>query len=255
MLRQSIIMPGKLRLQLLHFFDITKQKELELQKDDFVSMASHELRTPLTSAKMYAQLALKELSKNSTAAFLLNKMDAQLDRLTSLVMTMLDTTRLQKGKLVIDKKPFILKDSALEILNDLAITTGRKLQINWQTKEYIYGNQERIAQVFTNLVVNAAKYSTQNKDIVISSQKKDSMVVVSVQDFGVGIPKEELKHIFDRFYQTKQQKAYPGLGLGLYISTEIIKQHGGKIWVDSEPGKGTTFYFSLPIFRENNKLN
>lgn len=231
------------------FFDITLQKALEQQKDDFIAMASHELRTPLTSTKMYSQLLLKEFTKNPKAIILIKKLGTQIDKLTKLVMTMLDTTQLEQGKLLFEAEPFYLRDIALETVNDLQHTTKHKLLVDWKSQEYILGNKEKISQVFTNLVTNAIKYSPDESDIIINSRKKDGSIIVSVQDFGTGIPPTEQKHIFDRFYQSKQHKTYSGLGLGLYISSEIIKQHGGKMWVKSEKGKGSTFYFTIPTVK------
>lgn len=117
---------------------------------------------------------------------------------------------------------------------------------DWHTKLYVYADRERIRQVLINLITNAIKYSPEAKKVVIRSQKNKNFIQISVQDFGIGIPKTEQLKIFDRFYQSQNHKTYPGLGLGLYISSEIIKANGGKMWVESDEGKGSTFYFTLP---------
>ena len=241
---------GEIIAAVATFYDITKQKEFEQQKEDFIAMASHELRTPLTSTKMYAQLLLKEFIKYPKATILVKKMDNQIDKLTNLVLTMLDTSQIQQGKLLFEEEPFFLKDIAFETITELQKVTKHKLIVDWQTRESVIGDKEKMAQVFTNLITNAIKYSPEKSEIFIRSYKKDGSIIVSIQDVGTGISKNEQKHIFDRFYQSNQHKTYSGLGLGLYISAEIIKQHGGKIWVNSGKEKGSTFYFSLPISKE-----
>lgn len=231
--------------------DISEQIEIQKRKDDFLGMASHELKTPITSMKVYTQLLMKEFQDNPKKKIVLKKVNAQVDKLTALVSEMLDTTRMQQGKLELNNEKFILKDTALEIIDDLQAITDHKVITNWETHEYVYADKERLRQVITNLVTNAIKYSPENKEIIIKSEKKDSSIVVSVQDFGIGIPKDEQAHIFDRFFQVHQNKGdtYPGLGLGLYISKEIITRMGGKMWVESRKGKGSTFFFSLPIYK------
>lgn len=230
--------------------DISEQIEIQKRKDDFLGMASHELKTPLTSMKVFTQMLLKEFQGTKKGNLLLKKVNAQVDKLTALVSEMLDTTRMQQGKLKLNNEKFIVKDIALEIISDLQAITNHRLITDWKTHDYVYADKERLRQVITNLVTNAIKYSPENKEILIRSEKKDNTVVVSVQDFGIGIPKEDQMHIFDRFYQVLQQSGdtYPGLGLGLYISKEIISRMGGSMWVKSTKGKGSTFFFSLPIY-------
>ena len=244
---------GKTITAVTTIYDITKQKELEQQKDDFIAMASHELRTPLTSAKLYAQMLGEEFPENPKAKLFVTKLNTQVNKLTNLVESMLDTTKIEKGKMALEEKPFIFKNFALETVSELQNTTERTLHVDWRTNDYIYGNKDKIIQVFTNLITNAIKYSPNKSIITIRSRKHEGSMVVSIEDFGTGITKEQQKHIFDRFYQANQHKTYAGLGLGLYISDEIIKQHGGKMWVESEKGKGSTFYFSIPIYKKKKK--
>lgn len=240
--------------KVIHWFgtstDISEQIEIQKRKDDFLGMASHELKTPITSMKVYTQVLFNEFKDDPKKKLLLKKVNAQVDKLTALVSEMLDTTRMQQGKLRLNNEKFILKDTALEIIDDLQAITNHKIITYWTTHEYIYADKERLRQVMTNLVTNAIKYSPANEKIIIRSDKKDASIVISIQDFGIGIPKEDQTHIFDRFYQVHQGNAdtYPGLGLGLYISKDIITRMGGKMWVESTKGKGSTFFFSLPIY-------
>ncbi len=229
--------------------DITIQRELEEKKDDFINMASHELKTPLTSATVFAQILKKRFQKSqdSESEKVIKKIDLQLNKLTDLVKELLDVTRLYKGGLKVEKEKFLVKELAKEIVEDLQPTTFHKLKLDWHTKLYVYADKERIRQVLTNLVTNAIKYSKADKDIIIGSRPKKNTIEIYVKDFGIGIPKIAHKKIFDRFYQVRGHETYPGLGLGLYISSQIIKLHKGKLWVESSEGKGSTFYFSLPV--------
>lgn len=242
---------GKVIAAVTTFNDITKQKELERQKDDFIALASHELKTPLTSARIYAQALLKDASGSPKSRHFSQKINEQLERLSILITTMLDTTRMEQGRLILKEEPFILRELALKTLADLEVIINRELTIDWPTTAYVYGNKERIAQVFTNLITNAVKFSSDDSDIIVKSQKKDSHIVVSVQDFGIGLAVEDQKHVFEKFYHADAHRTYPGLGLGLYISSEIVKQYGGNMWVESVKGKGSTFFISFPIYKRN----
>lgn len=232
--------------------DISEQIEIQQRKDDFIAMASHELKTPLTAMKVYSQMLLKNIQTHKQSQLLAKKVNTQVDKLTVLVSEMLDTSRVQQGKLEFNNERFILKKAALEIIHDLQAITDHQLIVKWQTKEIVYADKDRLRQVITNLITNAIKYSPEKKEIIVLSQKKGTSVIVSVQDFGIGVPKNAQKNIFERFYQVHENNAstYPGLGLGLYISKEIVTRMGGKMWVESNRGKGSTFFFSLPIYKE-----
>lgn len=231
------------------FFDITEQKMIENRKDDFISMASHELKTPLTSITIYTRMIHKYLQGDEKAQSIQNKIDNQLKNLKELVNELLDATNIEKGRLTLKKKRFLVRDLAEEIADSLQGVSDHEIVLDWHTKHYIYADQERIRQVLINLVSNAINYSPPDSKLILSAKKGDGHIIVSVQDFGKGISKEDSEKIFERFYRVGEDtdKTYPGLGLGLYISSQIITMHGGKIWVKSQKGKGSTFFFSLPI--------
>ncbi len=230
-------------------------KESIFLRDEFIAIASHELKTPLTSTKIFTQILQKQFKDDPKATAFLNRMNDQVNNLTTLISEMLDTTRIQKGKLEFKLTKFIVKDLALEIINDLQQISNHKLIVEWETNEFVVADKERVKQVLTNYITNAIKYSPDGKKIIIRSQRKNGLIVVSVRDFGIGIHEEEQKNIFERFYRAnkKDGHTYPGLGLGLYISKEIITQMKGKVWVESEIGKGSTFFFSLPIVKDKNQ--
>ncbi len=237
--------------------DITSLKKEEQKKNDFINMTSHELKTPLTSIKVFTQVLEKKLkNKQDTESFhLASRINTQLNKLTMLVGDLLDVTRLEKGKLIVIKEKFLVKGLAEEVIHDLQPISTQRLILKWTTKLPVYGDKERIRQVLTNLVTNAIKYSPEDKEIIIGSREHDNFLEIYVQDFGIGIASTEKKKIFERFYQVGENSTYPGLGLGLYISAQIIKRHKGKLWVESEYGKGSAFWFSLPIYRMKKARN
>ncbi len=232
--------------------DITEKKELELRKDDFINTASHELKTPLTSLKLYAdKLSIYNQDKRHTKTKLIEKgIQTQIERLQKLVSDLLDVSRLQTGKLSYNKEKFKIDALINETIKSMDEPKD-DVRIDFKTKSsaIVTADKFRISQVLNNLLTNAIKFSPDNKSIIIKSQKADGKVIVSVQDHGIGIDESQHKYIFGRLYQVTDNniKTYPGLGMGLYISKEIIERHKGKIWVESKKGKGSTFYFSLPL--------
>jgi PAS domain S-box-containing protein len=231
--------------------DITEQKEMEARKDDFVNMASHELKTPLTSMKLYIdslQVKVKKLGDervDRTVAGLKN----QTERLQELVNDLLDVSRLNTGKLALHKDKFRLNTLIEETVEGLQQTMQKQhILVSAKAPVAVNADRFRVYQVLTNLLTNAMKYSPAESQIQVSLRRQNGHAVVSVHDQGIGIAKLQQKKIFERLYQVTdpEVKTFPGLGMGLYISKEIIKRHRGKIWVESEKGKGATFFFSLP---------
>jgi two-component system, OmpR family, phosphate regulon sensor histidine kinase PhoR len=231
--------------------DITSQKELEARKDDFVNMASHELKTPITSLKLYIETLRVQLKPTQDQKQLktIGFIENQTNRLQDLVNSLLDVSRLQTGKLVFQKDPFRLDKLVNEIVTGIRGTIKQKIVISGRKNITVKADKSRINQVIVNFLVNASKYSPENSQITIKYVVSDGQVIVGVQDQGIGIDKNQQKKVFDRLYQVTdaEEKTFPGLGLGLFISKEIIRHHRGKIWVESDKGQGSTFYFSLPI--------
>ncbi len=232
--------------------DITKRKELEKQKDEFLSIASHELKTPVTTLKAYGQVLQMVFQQKgyTDSVTMLKKMDSQINKLTSLISNLLDATKIQSGKLMMKEEEYDLSELLNEIIDELQLTTPNHTMIKeiGELKK-ICGDKERIGQVITNLITNAVKFSPQSDKIVIKTEISDESILFSVQDFGVGIANEKQDKIFEQFFRvsSKKEMTFPGLGLGLYISNEIIKRQNGKIWLESAEGKGSTFYFSIPV--------
>lgn len=232
--------------------DITEEKNVQQRKDEFMGIVTHELKTPLTSVKAFAQFLHERSLKieDNTSAVLLQKMVGQVDKLNLLVQDLLDVTRMEGGKMKFHNIQFNFNELVHEIAEEMSMTTNKKIIIEdagWTGS--IIGDRERTGQVLTNLLTNAIKYSPDANKVIISVAAKENQVICSVTDFGIGIAKENQQYVFDRFYREPESHAntFPGLGLGLYISAEIIKRQNGRIWIQSEKGKGSVFSFSLPI--------
>lgn len=247
----------------INYRDITGRKKLETQKDDFIRIATHELKTPVTSIKGYTQVLLSWFGKekNVKAVEMLTKMDIQLQKLTSLIADLLDVSQVDGGKLKFHEGFFDFNELITEIIGEMQLTTEKHhITKHLTATKVVDGDRDRIGQVITNFLSNAIKYSPQDAKIVVTSSGDKKNIKLCVQDFGRGIPKEKQTKVFDRFFRVGGAgDAFAGLGLGLYISSEIVKRHGGRIWVESKKGKpalnakqriaggGSTFCFELPI--------
>jgi PAS domain S-box-containing protein len=240
-----------------NFRNVTERVLLEKQKEDFVGIATHELKTPVTSIKAYAQILLKRFKKeeNEPAAAMVEKMDVQLNKLIALIGDLLDVTKVEGGRLQMHEEVYDFNSLVIEVTEELQRTTNRhSLVLNLNSTPKIFGDKERIGQVITNLISNSIKYSPASCDIIIKTQSTNTGVTLCVEDCGIGISEDQQAKVFERFYRVSgpETNTFPGLGLGLFISHEIIKRQGGRIWVESEKGKGSTFCFTIPVdFRSN----
>ena len=230
-------------------------RESEARKDEFISMASHELKTPLTSLKGFTNLLQRRLAKqgDKQALHFLARMEEQLDKLTKLVSDLLDVTKMQTGKLEFREEPFFLNELVRETLENLQGTTEtHHLQLEEVTDVQVPGDKDRLGQVLINLLTNAIKYSPEADTVIVRVSADEHNAIVSVQDFGIGIAETHQEKIFERFYQVNDdtEKTFRGLGIGLYISSQIVRGHHGRLWVESAKGAGATFYLSLPLARE-----
>ena len=236
------------------FTDIDDQKQLSQKKDEFLSIASHELKTPLTSMHGYVQLLNRSLKDepHSKAYKYMNRVEGQLNKLSTLVADLLDISKIDNGKLYVDHQFFDL-DAVIDTVVDTMHQTQEKRILNIErTGEKleipIFGDEMRIEQVLINFMSNAIKYGPDSDHIIIHTEKDDKEVKVSVQDFGIGVPPQNQAPIFDKFYRVEETSVrFQGLGLGLYICAEIIRQHEGQYGMTSKAGEGTTFYFTLPL--------
>jgi signal transduction histidine kinase len=230
---------------------VAERHSLAQRKDEFISLASHELLTPLTSVLGYTQLLQGELagSDHPRALRALARMEAQVKRLSRLVADLLDLSRIQTGKLTFAEEALDVDALVREVVEQLQLTsTQHQMSIRGSAPVTIVGDRERLSQVLVNLLTNAMKYSPQAEQIVVHLTSTAESAMVSVQDFGIGIPVSERTKIFERFHRVagEQNRAPAGLGVGLFIAHQIIEHYQGKLWVESTEGQGSTFCFSLP---------
>ena len=232
--------------------DIEDQKKAMEKKDEFISMASHELKTPVTSLKAFTQIMMMtfEGEGNTMASSMLSKMDKQINKLTSLIADLLDASKANSGQLNFQNEEFDFNELIKEVTDEVQRTSvTHKIELNLIRSETISGDRNRIAQVIMNLLSNAIKYSPNSDSVAIKTEIKKDIIKLCVQDFGIGIPASQQSKLFTRFFRVANDKpnTYPGLGLGLFISNEIIKRHSGTIEFVSDEGKGSIFCVSLPM--------
>ncbi len=236
--------------------DVTEQRELEQRKDEFISIASHELKTPITTIKALTQLLKRKLEQQGLTEHVvsLSKIETNVNKLTRLANDLLDVSKIQAGKLHYAHEPVDMNMLIQEAVETAQyINTTHKIILQGSVQKSVVGDNDRLAQVFMNLLGNAIKYSPQADKVEVAIVEVDDKVYVHVHDYGVGIPKEQHAKIFDRFYRVDGEKrtSIQGLGMGLYIACDIVKRHGGDITVRSEEDAGTTFSVILPLATEN----
>nr|WP_262918294.1 PAS domain-containing sensor histidine kinase [Mucilaginibacter straminoryzae] len=231
--------------------NIEQQKANEQRKDEFLSIASHELKTPLTSIKAFNQLMQRENDGEKLRNFIVKSAD-HVRRLEKLISDLLDVTKINAGKMTYNMEPFRFDEMLLDTVQAAQLAaTGYDLEIKVNTEVMLTGDHLRLEQVINNFLTNAIKYSPDSKKIIIKSEIEEGEVVFSVKDFGIGIAKAHLDRLFERYYRVDNTAMrFEGLGLGLFISSEILRRHHGSFWIDSEEGKGSTFYFRLPLKQE-----
>ncbi len=233
------------------FKDISQHRDMEAQKEVLLGSISHELKNYITSIQGYTHIVQKKVlaTNNEQLISFTEKLSNKVETMKDMVLSMLDLSKLNVGKLDMHIEHFDIEELIRQTINDLEINTKHLLKMKGALDVYVEADRIRIGQVLTNLISNAIKYSPEEKEIIINVHRKDMDVIVGVKDFGAGISQDKLEKIFNPFYRAgtdSQKKTVTGSGLGLYISREIIKQNGGDIWVKSEEGEGSTFYFSLP---------
>ncbi|WP_074489431.1 ATP-binding protein [Mucilaginibacter polytrichastri] len=228
--------------------NIDLQKTNEQRKDEFLSIASHELKTPLTSIKAYNQIVQKISDPEKLKPFLKKSAD-HIARLERLISDLLDVTKINAGKVFYAQEPISIRDLIIHSIESIQHTIGSHEIIVETVPDISYiGDQLRLEQVLHNFISNAVKYSPDADKIIVNSKIDEDNIIVSIQDFGIGIARENIDRLFDRYYRVDNTAMrFEGLGLGLFISAEILRKHGGSFWIESEPGKGSTFYFRLPL--------
>jgi len=239
------------------FHDITRLKQLEKIRQDFVANVSHELRTPLTTIKGYAETLLDGALKEDQAFQFVQVIQRHTDRLTKIVEDLLMLSKIETKEFQLKMETIFLPNLIDDVI-DFVRKPAEKKKISFSRHDIISSlavraDRSYLEQILINLLDNAIKYTPEGGRVIVSAVEKDSKEIqFSIEDNGIGIPKEDLSRIFERFYRVDKgrSKELGGTGLGLSIVKHLVQVHGGRVWVESQLGKGSTFYFTLPTRSE-----
>ena len=246
---------GEYQGRLVVYMDVTEQRELDRQRADFFTVAAHELRTPLTPLSMYLQSIDRRVARGQAVdGELMTKARRQVDRLGKLVEDLLDVSRLESGRMHLASSDVDMNELVDEVVVDFRGSTGNH-EIVFQRSAgpvFVHGDVERLEQVLVNVLQNAIKYTPQGGQITVAVERDGGEVRISVKDPGIGVPEEEQTKLFQRFFRAGNAttRNYSGLGIGLFVSNEIVRRHGGRFEVKSEVGSGSTFIICLPAVRQ-----
>jgi len=224
-------------------------EKLNKHKDDFMSLVSHELKTPLTSARAYTQLLTKVFESEHKGHDLAKRAALSITRLETLINNLLDISKIKAGKLYYNMELLSFNDVIKSCMDNLQpLLENHTINITNDADIQLLGDKIRLEQVLNNLITNAIKYSPDAKEIDLNVVQEEKNMLVSIRDYGIGIASDKIDHLIERYYRVDEDyMRFPGLGIGLNIATEILKHHQGKILIESEIGKGSTFTFIIPI--------
>ncbi len=234
--------------------DIDERKRAENRKDEFLGIASHELKTPLTSVKAYMQLIQKEIEKKNDdkLAQYVEKATNNIDKLSQIISDLLDVSRIQSGMLKLSVSRFNFDELLDEVTEGMQYTSyNHEIYLKQKSGAYVVADRTRLEQVMINFLSNAIKYSPKGGEIIVRADVSEGKLHFSVQDFGIGISDENKKYVFDKYFRVQAPvEEFSGVGIGLFISSEIIKRHNGEVWVESQEGEGSTFHFKIPLISD-----
>ena len=232
--------------------DVTQIKQLESTRQEFVANVSHELRTPLSHIKGYTETLLGGAKDDpEVATRFLQTIERNVERLKLLIEDLLTISEIESGRVMLNLQPVPVRGSVEKVLDDFRTRAAAKhvTLVNETDELTARADQRRLEQVLTNLVDNAVKYGGGDNRVTVGARLSNGMVEMFVQDNGPGLPAESLERVFERFYRVDKARSRDqgGTGLGLSIVKHIVQSHGGRVWVESEPGKGAKFFFTLPL--------
>ncbi len=250
---------GSLQGAVVTLVDITARHELEEQRDDLVRAISHDLRSPLTAVYGQAQLLQRSLQGMGAEEQLMRSVQAIVtgaQRMNAMILDLVESTRLESGQLRLERRPTDLRAFLVDLLQRSSgvMEVGRvRVEIPPDLPP-VDADPNRLERIFTNLLSNGLKYSTPGTEVLVEAVRTDGLVKTSVVDRGVGISREDLPHIFERFFRARGTYKAEGLGMGLYITRMLVEAHGGRIWVESQPGRGSRFSFTLPVASQGKRI-
>lgn len=235
---------------LLVIHDISVHKQLEREREDVIGFVAHELRNPLANLVLCNDLMGEFIKENNPEEMndLLQRSKNNVSRLNRMIAELYDATRINSGNLKLEISVFNFKDMIMEAIDTVKVLQpSYNIVVHGDGDILVSGDRYRLIQVVTNYLSNGIKYSNGKTDVILEMKIRDTMIIVSVKDNGLGISARQLPYIFDRFFRAEKTKNLEGIGLGLYLCRQIIHAHNGQVWAESEEGKGSTFYFSIPI--------
>jgi two-component system phosphate regulon sensor histidine kinase PhoR len=243
------LLPGS---TLLLFQDVTRQRQTDAMRRDFISNVSHELRTPLAALKALTEtLQYGALNDPPAAQHFLAQIETEVDALSLMVAELLELSRIESGRVPLALKPTRPIDIVDPACDRLALQVERaSLALSLDCPEdlpLVLADAARVEQVVVNLLHNAIKFTPEGGSITVSATVQDQAVRFCVADSGIGVEQTDLPRIFERFYKVDRARATSGTGLGLAIARHLVEAHGGKIWAESEPGRGSAFSFTIPL--------
>jgi PAS domain S-box-containing protein len=235
---------------LLVIHDITMSKEMEKEREDTLGFVTHELRNPLTNLLLSNELMTEAIKENdlSQVKSILERFERSVQRMNKMISGLSESTKIHSGVFQLEISRFDFGNMVKEAIETTeSLHPSFRIIVKGDTNFSVAGDRYRIIQVITNYLSNAIKYSNENKEVTLQVNRNNQSVTVAVNDKGIGISKESLPYIFERFFRVKKTRKIEGIGLGLYLCKQIIHAHKGDVWVESEENKGTTFYFSIPL--------
>ncbi len=244
---------GKVELAIIISRDVTELRRAEQVREDYLRITSHDLRAPLQIILGRAQLIRREPRRTTVVRESADAIVTSARRMNQMIQDLVDSARLSAGQLTLSRESLDLRSYLLDLRNRLNgfVDTARIVVEDMEGLPRVSADAGRLERVFVNLLTNALKFSPPDSAVTVTASRVESTVVTSISDRGPGIDPDELPHLFERYYRTRAGRSHrEGLGLGLYITRELVEAHGGRIWVESEPGRGSTFSFSLPIAEE-----
>ncbi len=235
---------------LLVIHDITVHKQVEREREDVIDFVAHELRNPLANLVLCNELISEAIKENNPEAAIdiLQKSKNNVFRLNKMIAELYDATRINSGNLILDISMFNFGDMIKDAIETIAVLhPSYKIVVKGDGEKEVKGDRYRLIQVVTNYLSNGIKYSNGNTEVVLTIIPGKEKITVSVKDEGAGISPNQLPFLFERFFRAEKTKNLEGIGLGLYLCKQIVHAHRGQVWAESEEGKGSTFYFSIPV--------